>query len=226
MKKVLSCLVVSGFLVAAIPLTASAFSRGLIALWSGTFSQNAPAIGGGTCSGACVGDLVTCTLTQGINITKIKFSYLEGVCDDLSSTAAEHCNGKFTQLEEECGTASPPNVISSGDVSVSHVVGLTRTCYDAAGVGDCTGSPPAGQVIYQGSTRTQTRSVAGLSRRDISGETNRTAGSVSRFTFNGRGRRLRFGRTMLTIGTAADASCGFPPTLPACGIAGSSFKSR
>jgi len=228
MKKVYSCLVLmlSGFLVAAIPLTASAASGGLVALWSGGFSQDAPSIGGGTCSGACVGDLVSCSLTQGINITKIKFSYLEGVCDDLSSNAAERCDGKFTQLEEECGTASPPNVISSGGVSASHLVGLTRACYDPAGVGDCAGSPPVGEVIFQGSTRTLTRSVAGASRRDISGETTRAAGSTIRFTFNGRSRRLRLGKTTLTIGTAADASCGFPPTLPACGLAGSSFRSR
>ncbi len=227
-KKSIVLLLVAGFFMAVLPSTVSAArTRGIVAVWAGTFTTNTPPLGGGTCAASgCVGDLVTCTAIQGINITKVTFSYLEGVCDDLSSVAAEQCGGEFTQLEEECGGAGTPSQTTVGGLIMGHVTGETRTCFDPTGGGDCTGATPGGSVVAAAVTRTQTSFITGSGRLDVASEANGDAGSVASFTFNGHNRKLRFAKkTTFSSATAADVSCG-TPVLPDCGIAGSTFSSK
>ena len=152
----------------------------IVAQWSGFYTQNAPG-GGGTCNATCVGDLVSCTATQGIAFTKVVFTFLAGICDDHDPLATA-CGGRYTALGEECSELGFPGVISNGPILHVNSRGKNRVCFDddQTIIGDCTGAPSEGTVIGTGDTRTQTRLDLGAA----GGPSHATSESVTRTLVN------------------------------------------
>ncbi len=198
----------------------------IVAQWSGFYTQNAPSPFG-TCPGtACVGDLVTCTASQGIAFTNVVFTLLAGICDDHDPLATAACGGRYTSLGEECSVLVPPGVILNGRILHVNSRGKNRVCFDDAAGGDCTGATPPGTVIGTGDTRTQTRLDHGAGGRMTS---HATSESVTRTLVDfidpvdGIEKRLNTAgkRTVAHIlAQPNDGTCGGS----GCGLAGTSVR--
>lgn len=102
------------------------------------------------CSSAgCTGHLLACPAGQALVTAKIKYLFMEGVCDDGSAT---QCNGRMRGLLEDCLLPGRDVNIIGGIMSL-RMQGKFRFCFDGTAISDCTGTPPAAEVVGEGVNR-------------------------------------------------------------------------
>jgi hypothetical protein len=106
----------------------------------------------------CAGDLVSCPAGQAIVTAKITYLFMEGVCDDGGTTA---CRGRLRGLLQDC--LHPTRDLNSRGAILSITMqGKFRFCFDDAAVSDCSGTPPAAEVVGEGVNRMQGRVWLGI----------------------------------------------------------------
>jgi hypothetical protein len=161
-----------------------------------------------------VGDLVTCDPSESILITKQTFSFVARTCDDTTDESAP-CDGEITGLVEEC--TGPGDTVRVGPLTAVNSTGAARYCVSS---GDCTGVDPA-QVVGEGTTLTQTRSVAGSSSNSA---LSTIKGQYKKFQFGGQRVIFYIAHTYYNVATLEPndgANCG-----GGCGIAGVGVTDR
>ena len=105
--------------------------------------------------GGCTGDLVQCPAGSGMNVSKMTYSLLEGVCDDAGDRA---CRGRLTVLQEGCFDLRR-DIKRNGTITTETLRGGFRVCFDETGASDCTGSPPSAMVIAKADSLCQVREI-------------------------------------------------------------------
>lgn len=242
---------ISMVLVFGIPsasLAGSAKETGVVAHWSGTYTQH-PNIDDGEnfdldgypvegvdCTGTvvnavCIGDLdlVACELGERLAVSLGVFYFLEGICDDSGAGPSPACDGRFTFRGEECLNPLP---YPAGDVhlngSLLSVIsrGVTRICFDtpAADPLDCSKILEIGI----GNTLTQTRLITGPGISTASATTETTDFSAISFEIDTDvDAKLRFKETVAQITlqrNIGSTGCG-SFDVGGCGVAGTSVRS-
>ncbi len=192
---------------------------GVVSQFSGTYVQF---------PGTTSGNLVTCVSPEGIAISKTTFYFLDNICDDAGSSGLPACAGRYTALIEECadGTTPGPDIKIDGGFASVLSRGQLRVCFDDSAGGDCTGAP-AGIVIGEGTTLTQTRFLPG-GTTPVSATTENTETSSTTFfdSADGRTKKLAgaFSPTIshVTAEQNTNVNCGGG----GCGLAGVSVTSH
>src|SRR5262245_54163500 len=118
--------------------------QGIVAHTIGTYTKDFSCARAG-----CVGDLITCPAGEALVTARITYLYMEGVCDDAGPTP---CNGRLRGLLQDCLNPSRDLNVRAGMMSLT-MTGNFRFCFDDTATGDCTGNPPAGQIVGTGSNR-------------------------------------------------------------------------
>ncbi len=238
--RILVTLTVTAVLVLGVAaISIAQVASGVVAQWSGTYTQEADEDSIANCpgGGVCAGDLETCPDGEGIAITKTTFYFLEGICDDAMVATGTACAGRFTALAEECSNPAvnvlPGDIKLDGSILSVNSRGTTRICFDNSATpvspAVCTGTPlpPDGvEVIGTGSTLTQTR-LDSSGTNGVASATTETK-EISVVTFrdddDGLDKRLRFKETIAHITAQPNDGCGV--TFPGCGVAGTSVVGR
>lgn len=106
----------------------------------------------------CTGHLLACPAGQALVTAKITYLFMEGVCDDGGAT---QCNGRLRGLLEDCLLpARDVNIV--GSIMSLRMRGQFRFCFDDTATSDCTGTPPAAEVVGEGVNRMQGRAWLGF----------------------------------------------------------------
>lgn len=169
--------------------------------------------------GGCTGDLVQCPAGSGMNISKMTYALLDGVCDDAGNRA---CRGRLTVLQEGCFDLRR-DIERNGTITAGTLRGKFRVCFDETGASDCTGSPPSAMVIAKADSLCQVREIdvpEGASRplqTTCDGQiTDRT-----RFTIDGTKARYPV-RSLIFHGTGQGEvngdKCATENGTPGCGL--------
>jgi hypothetical protein len=219
MKKPMAIL--AGVLMFMLPTMSKADSpSGIVAHTIGTFTADFACAATG-----CAGDIISCPVGEAILKAKIRFLYMEDICDDDGSTP---CGEQLTGLVEDCLNPSTGLNIAGAIASLT-LQGKVRVCFDdTAPLSDCTGNPPTGSIVAEGVSRLQARQLLAAGGAPVNAPSQNsdeiTLTKASGFTINGKKVRLRTSRAVYQAtgqpdvnGDNCGGSCGFAGTAVSAG---------
>lgn len=166
----------------------------------------------------CTGHLLACPAGQALVTAKITYLFMEGVCDNGGAT---QCQGRLRGLLENCLLpARDVNIV--GSIMSLTMQGQFRFCFDNTATSDCSGTPPAAEVVGEGVNRMQGRAWLGWPG-PIHANDELTLNSTRPFTIDGREVRIQSIETVYDALLQPDLffnNCGGR----GCGLAGTAVS--